>query len=50
MAKSKNQGTLHAGKDVKKGNTSLFLVGLQTYTTTLGINLTLSQKSKNSST
>jgi hypothetical protein len=47
MAKIKNS---RADKDVEQGNTSSFLVSVQTYTTTLEINFVVSQKTGNSST
>jgi hypothetical protein len=39
MAKIKTSGLTHVGEDVEKEEHSLLLVGLQTGTTTLKINL-----------
>ena len=47
--RSKTQVTAHAGEDMKKEETPLLLVGLQTGTTTLEINLAFPHKIENRS-
>ena len=42
--RSKTQVTAHAGKEVEQGNTLPLLVGVQTWTTTLEINLAVLRK------
>jgi hypothetical protein len=50
MVKIKTSSTARAGEFVEQGNTPLSLLGMQTCTTTLEINLVVSQKTGNRST